>query len=289
MNGIDQILFPVDFSQQSEGAARYVQAMADATKAEVTLLHATDAGDYLFTAGELGGYVATDYYQAHREQVKKRLNEFLLPIFPNAKRQMCEGEPGARIASYAQANDIDLIMLPTHGLGAFRRFLIGSVTAKVLHDARCPVWTGIHMEAAPPTELFQFKCILCAVDLGPEADAALRWAADFAEANGARLTIVHAVPGIETRPGKYLDAEFHAELRRKARFEVEKLRDRVHADAAELLLVDGEPAKAVRQAALDQEADLLVIARGSAAEGFGRLRKHAYDIIRNAPCPTVSV
>ena len=48
-------------------------------------------------------------------------------------------------------------------------------------------------------------------------------------------------------------------------------------------------AQAIRQTALDREADLLVIARGSAAEGFGRLRKHAYDLIRDSPCPTVSV
>jgi len=40
-------------------------------------------------------------------------------------------------------------MMPTHGLGGFRRFLLGSVTAKVLHDADCPVWTGVHLERAP--------------------------------------------------------------------------------------------------------------------------------------------
>ena len=288
MPAIERILFPVDFSRQSEGAAHYVEAMAAATKAEVTLFHAIDVADYLFSAGEIGGYVANDFYETHKEQAKRQLDEFLLPAFPNAKRHMCEGEPGSRIAAYAHANDISLIMLPTHGLGPFRRFLIGSITAKVLHDARCPVWTGVHMENAPAPARIESKNILCAVDLGPQADAALRWAADFAAANGGRVTIVHAVPGIETRPAKYFDTEFHAELRRQARFELDKLRERVHVDA-EIMLVDGEPAKAVSQAAVDKLADLLVIARGSADEGFGRLRKHAYDIIRNAPCPTVSV
>jgi hypothetical protein len=40
----------------------------------------------------------------------------------------------------------DLIMMPTYGMGSFRRHLIGSVTAKVLHDVACPVWTAAHVE-----------------------------------------------------------------------------------------------------------------------------------------------
>jgi nucleotide-binding universal stress UspA family protein len=289
MPAIERILFPVDFSPQCEGSAHYVQAMAAATKAQVTLLHVANAADYLFTAGELGGYVASDFYQIHREKSKKQLDGFLTGAFPNAKRELCEGEPGSRIAAHAQANDIDLIMMPTHGLGPFRRFLIGSITAKVLHDANCPVWTGVHMETAPPVEAIGFKRIFCAVDLSPEADAALRWAADFAAANGSKLSIIHAVPGIDTRPAKYFDTEFHAELRRQAQFELEKLRERVQANDVEIILVDGDPAHAIPKAVADQKADLLVMARGSAAAGFARLRKHAYDIIRNVPCPTVSV
>ena len=37
--------------------------------------------------------------------------------------------------------------MPTHGFGPLRRFLLGSVAAKVLHDAQCPVWTSVHTDA----------------------------------------------------------------------------------------------------------------------------------------------
>jgi len=281
MRAIERILFPVDFSPNSDGAAHYVKAMADATQAEVTIFHAINSADYLFTAGELGGYVVNDFYQIHLNDTKKKLGDYLRPEFPNANRETCEGEAASRIVAFAKSHDIDLIMLPTHGLGPFRRFLIGSITAKVLHDAHCPVWTGVHMEAAPPRENIKLDRILCCVDLGPQADATLRWAEDFAAAHGGKVTIVHAVPAIETRPAKYFDTEFHAELQRQARLEIEKLRYRVHSDA-EVLLVDGDPAKAIRQAAVDRHADMLVIGRGSAG-------RHSYNIIRNAPCPTVSV
>jgi nucleotide-binding universal stress UspA family protein len=80
--------------------------------------------------------------------------------------------------------------LPTHGLGAFRRSLIGSITAKVLHDAECPVWTGVHLAQAPPLGL---------------------------------------------------------------------------------------------------QSDLLIIGRSPASGVLGRLRTHAYSIIRRSPCPVLSV
>jgi nucleotide-binding universal stress UspA family protein len=50
---------------------------------------------------------------------------------------------------HALAENASLIILPTHGYGPFRRFLLGSATAKVLRDADCPVLIGAHMEHAP--------------------------------------------------------------------------------------------------------------------------------------------
>jgi nucleotide-binding universal stress UspA family protein len=45
------------------------------------------------------------------------------------------GDPTQVILSYARNGDFDLVMMPTHGYGPFRRYLLGSVTAKILHDA----------------------------------------------------------------------------------------------------------------------------------------------------------
>jgi nucleotide-binding universal stress UspA family protein len=51
----------------------------------------------------------------------------------------------------------------------------------------------------------------------------------------------------------------------------------------------GEPAKVICSTAGRVHADLLVIGRGSAAGVFGRSRTNAYAIIRESPCPVVSV
>ena len=56
-------------------------------------------------------------------------------------------------------------MMPTHGRGPFRRFVLGSVTAKVLHDAPCPVWTSAHLDENSTPMPSNLSNILCAVDL----------------------------------------------------------------------------------------------------------------------------
>ena len=88
------------------------------------------------------------------EERKQQVQSFLSSEFETVStvRLTLEGDPGRIIADYAAKEKVDLIMMPTHGYGPFRRFLLGSVTAKTLHDAQCPVWTSAHLSessAAP--------------------------------------------------------------------------------------------------------------------------------------------
>ena len=107
---------------------------------------------------------------------------------------------------------MDLIMIPTHGYGRFRNFLLGSVTAKVLHDAKCAVWTAAHVEHEQLSSHIDLQSVLCAVDLDAEGLSILRYAADLANEYGAKLRVVHAIPASEARPQKYLDSEFRQAL-----------------------------------------------------------------------------
>ena len=85
----------------------------------------------------------------------------------------------------------------THGYGAFYRFLLGSVTAKVLHESQCPVWTGAHLEEAPACEP-SIGHILYSVDLSDHCRHAASLAAEFATAVDAKLTLVHITASLET-------------------------------------------------------------------------------------------
>jgi nucleotide-binding universal stress UspA family protein len=259
-----KILFPVDFSAHAIGAARYVEAFVGRFGAELILLHVIGPPDY------------NDLRPDSPVERRAKLASFLakeLEYF-RVERVISEGDPAKAILKEANLRNVDLIMMPTAGEGGFRRFLLGSVTAKVLHDADCPVWTGVHLEQAPPLEKIEFRRLLCAVDLDEHSKVVMRSAAELAEEYRASLTVIHVTQA------------FEAVEEAKRHFE-EMLRS-MAADAT-VVVEAGEVASVVSAAASRVHADLMVIGRSAAPGVLGRLRTHAYPIIRQSSCPVISV
>jgi nucleotide-binding universal stress UspA family protein len=283
-----RILLPIDFSERSAGAARYAKSLARHFGSELVLAHVLTPPHYEFGALEIGGSMLSELYMNRSAQVTGELDSFLADELAgvNTRRIVLEGDPARQIVDYAHQNAVNLIVMPTHGYGPFRRFILGSNTAKVLHDADCPVWTGIHMEDAPAVEL-PCRSVLCGVDLGPQSARTMEWAGWLAQDFGARLTVIHATQG---DPDLTDDAEvaWRVDVREAAEAELLRLQQETGV-TADLLIEGGDPAKVICSAVGRVEADVLVIGRGSAAGVFGRLRTNAYAIIRESPCPVVSV
>ncbi|HUP02450.1 MAG TPA: universal stress protein [Bryobacteraceae bacterium] len=289
MHSISKILLPVDFSERSEAAGRYARALAARFDAELILLHVLTPPQYEFGPFEIAGPSLTELYRERAQQVTSELEAFQAAELAGvrARQVVLEGDPSPKIVEFAHAERADLIVMPTHGYGPFRRFILGSNTAKVLHDADCPVWTGVHLEQAPPLTAESFRSILCAVDLGAQSSKTLCWAAMLAGEFDAKLTVIHVTAPAGGSPGEQ-DASWSAAAGESARRELERLQSFVHAPA-ELAVESGEAPQAICAAAERVKADALVIGRGSAAGVFGRLRTNAYAIIRQSPCPVVSV
>jgi nucleotide-binding universal stress UspA family protein len=165
--------------------------------------------------------------------------------------------------------------------------LLGSVTAKVLHDAACPVWTGVHVEEEHPIS-GAFERIMCAVDLTEKSIPTMQFASKLAQDFHAKLWLVHAVPTSETRPQKYFEGDLQVYLEDEARKAIGKMQETAGV-VAQLCLGAGEVPHIVRDAVLHHAADLLVIGRGHATRALGRLRTNVYSIIRQSPCPVISV
>jgi nucleotide-binding universal stress UspA family protein len=131
--------------------------------------------------------------------------------------------------------------------------------------------------------------MICALDLTAKSLPLLEWASDFAHENGASLKLLHAIPAAEPRAA--IDVEgvrFRAFLFDAAREQLAKLQ-REAGTSWETVLEGGDVAQVVRNAAEEQHADLVVIGRGALHELFGRMRTHVYSVIREAPCPVISV
>src|SRR5688572_24617282 len=183
---LSKILLPVDFSARCDGAAHYARTLACRFHSDLTIAHVTELAQLVAAGGEIG--VPASWYEERRAISKRMLEEFHSEEFGNipVRRMLLEGDPARSIVDLAHAQKIELIVIPTHGYGPFRRFVVGSVTAKILHDSDSPVLTGVHMEATPPLAPIFFRRILCAVDFDSAGEKALRWAADFAAEFQAR-------------------------------------------------------------------------------------------------------
>jgi nucleotide-binding universal stress UspA family protein len=290
---IKHILFPVDFSERCLSVAPFVEAVARRYGAKITLLSAAQPF-YYAAMGDPGGVVGLDADEL-LEGLKERLGNALTEEFKNfpVERIAELGDPSQVITDFAKANGVDLIMMATHGYGTFRSLLLGSVTAKVLHDAECPVWTAAHVAGSPNCEHIACKIILCAIDGTVNSVALMKWASALAADTGAELRLVHVVPGMGGVPSRAMDREFELDMANEARPNEARqtiglLQDSARVKAP-LNVVAGGVAERVMEEVESSGADLLVIGRGGMHETLGRLRTHTYGIIRRSACPVLSI
>ncbi len=282
---VSKILLPIDFSERSQQSVPFAISIAERFQSEIILLHVLPPYRE-FGAIELANAmteILADRRQAAEQRIAAFLRRELTPF--RVRRLLLEGDPATEIVACAAREQAGIIAMPTHGYGPFRRMLLGSVTAKVLHDADCPIWTTAHAEVPPSAHL---KRILCAIEIGPSGERALKWSAQMAAEFGAQLTLVHSLAELDPRTeGYHLSPEWRKFLADNAEAGIAALQETAgtHAD---VLLTMGPAADMICEEARKLEAGLLVIGRGDNTV-LGRLTSHAYSIIRQSPCPVVSV
>src|SRR5258708_456107 len=180
-----KILFPVDYSEPCQAIVPYVSEMQKRFSTELSLVHAYGAEALVYSSLPVTNLQLPEQVRSISED---RLREFARANFPGVKVDVFieVGESGAVIDNVVRHQGADLVMLPTHGRAPLRRFLLGSVTAKVLHDLTVPVWTG-HPLRIPYTS------ILAAIDTSDEAEAVIRAAAALAASYRAKLSLVYVL------------------------------------------------------------------------------------------------
>ena len=286
---IRHILFPYDFSRQGRLAAPYVTAFARRFGAQVTMLSVVPPAHVAVPAVMGGPSLHSGEQSAEwKRALQCQLEHSLVAEFADLElERMADcGDAALRIADFAHNRDVDLVMMPTHGLGVFRRLLSGSVTSKVLHEVRCPVWTAAHADVQRAPELP--RSILCAVDATTEGVALLQYAALFSKRTGAALSVLHVVEPVSDWPALRRERELQEEVRDTATTAVESMLKSAGVEATSRVVV-GEIVSRAAEAAREEKADLMIVGRGAIAEAFGRIRTHAFGIIEQSPCPVLSV
>jgi nucleotide-binding universal stress UspA family protein len=282
-----KILFPVDYSAPCQAVIPYVQEMASHFSAELTVCHAYEP---LAAIAHSELLVTDPNLQAKAHALEEnRLREFTCRAFPGQKLETMAalGEPGSAIDRLVQEQRADLVMLATHGHGPLRRLLLGSITAKVLHDISAAVWTGVGAELSEHPVRIPYQSIVCALDDRVEAECVLRAAWSLASAYRAQLWIVHVVP----TPPAYPDIDIEAHTRQLTEASQSRLRElkaKLGVDAPHTV-IDAVLAEGIHQEVVRRKADLLITGRGHSIGTFSRLWSHLYAIIRDSPCPVLSV
>ncbi len=218
---IQKILFPVDFSPACVAATPFIRRVADLQSARLTLLHVIEP--FHFSAFELYVRPYPQVEAEHQSVAQQRLDSFLKSEFPveTYSRLLASGDAATRIAEVAREQQFDLIAMPTHSGGLFRRTLLGSTLAKVLNDADCPVLTLQHSEAMAHRAM-EHREIACSIRLDAEGLRVLRDAGQLAASVHAHLSIIHIIPGNDFDVPVLFDEARHVQS-----VEVEEARQRI--------------------------------------------------------------
>jgi nucleotide-binding universal stress UspA family protein len=142
MISLKKILVPTDFSACSDAAVRYARALAQAFDAELHLLHVVQDPYTQPWAAEAFPAPLGEMLEQWQQQARERLAA-LLPGDEASRSKMATvvGSPFYEIVRYAEEQQMDLIVIGTHGRGPIGHMLLGSVAEKVVRKSPCPVLT----------------------------------------------------------------------------------------------------------------------------------------------------
>jgi len=137
---LKKILAPTDLSKLSRAAISYALELAHERGAQVLVYHVIDEEGY-WSDNDAWLNPAAALIPRQREQLREFMREHFTDMLDAANiSEIVEmGVPYNKIVQKAEEEDADMIVMSTHGRTGFEQILLGSVTAKVVARAPCPV------------------------------------------------------------------------------------------------------------------------------------------------------
>jgi universal stress protein A len=139
---LSRILVPTDFSSSSDAALEYATMLADRLSASMHVLHVIEEPDVAGWGSEIYISELPRMREAAQQEAERRLNGIVTArelVRLKVSTEIADGRAARAIVDVARQQQIDLIVMGTHGRSGVARLLLGSVTEKVLRTAPCPV------------------------------------------------------------------------------------------------------------------------------------------------------
>ena len=271
--GFKTILCPVDFGELSAHALRHANLLAGCGNAKVIAIYANwfEAPAY-FTAGRVEE-LQKQYREAFVEaehSLKAFVGSTLGENAGNVETRVVEALPADGIRELAASTGADLIVMGTHGRTGFNRWMLGSVTERILRESPVPLLT---VRAAPRGSV---RRILSPID-GTEASRnAFRLATRLGACFKAEITAVYVHESGSAQSAPDLCNWIPAEARQRC-----NIRE---------LVRHGDPAEEIVALASEEAFDLLVIGAPHRRFFEGQvLGTTTLRAVRHAPCPVLTV
>jgi len=293
------ILFATDFSEVSEAALPYVTAMSVRYGSMVHVAHVLPEVTFLRPGAPDPALIGSIYEDAHsnaQEKIQRlslRLREY------HHKTYVRHGRVPEVITGLIRDQNVDLLILGTHGRTGLGKLVMGSVAEEIFRTALCPVLTvGPRVPSSVPVLQArhdhdlptQVSCrrILYATDLKPDAAHGCSYAVSLAREFRAHLALLHVIEDygdhLHERPGP-----IEATLR-----ELEELISPDDLlDRPEFAAEYGSPAAVILRTAAENAADLIVLgARPAAAHLMAATHlggSTVHRVVVGANCPVLTV
>ncbi|MFZ3265906.1 MAG: universal stress protein [Terriglobales bacterium] len=278
------ILFATDFASSSKAALPYLLSLAHRFDSTIIAVHAVP-----FEA--LSGLAAVppmvEFDAEWRAALQAMRNYEQVNPFTGLRHKFVleHGPLREVIEDLATQQAADLIVLGTHGRQGFRKLFAGSFAEEIFRTITCPILI-VGPAVGPAPQAWKPKRILFATDFSAGSIHALPCAIALAEANDARLLVMHAVPLVPWEQQSDLDVTYQ-----------ERLRKLIPEDRPQRCLIDVTvafdlAAPGILTAAEELEADLIVM--GVHRARLPRVDAHvpgttASEVIGNAHCPVLTV
>jgi len=303
------ILCPVDFSEFSRHALAHTVRLARWFDSTVTVLHVSPPQvrpPSVVFGGLPGPIPPIDLLPVpaapdQRDEILAQMSSFAATVNTNGveiRFVTREGSPVREILVEAERTRSNLLVLGTHGHSGFERFILGSVTERILRKAACPVLTvPPPVDKAPADALQIFSRILCAADFSEASQKGIDYALALAKEADAELLLMHVIEGVPDTPDwqqptgpavvEYLRLSEHDALAR--------MRAALPSDAQvwcrpQMILATGKPYHEILRVARERDAHLIVLGvHGRNAIDrlfFGSTANH---VVRTATCPVLTL
>jgi len=294
---LDRVLYPIDLSQTPHHGLQTAAEIARRSGAELVLAHVIDF-PYPYLAPGSVAFDVESYYEEAQELAEQRLAAIRHDLGESVRVRslIARGNAALGIVDLAAAEQIDLVVMPTHARKGLDRLLVGSVTEKVVRLCGCPVLTiAPGTEAAAPATV---RKILFPTDFSDPSDQALGTAVSVAELFDAEILMLHVVTVSDEDPSNpewsfpSIPREHVEAVENVARGELEQRGEQTpDAVRVDTRLARGfDAASVIDRVAKEEAVDLIVMAtHGHTGLVHALLGSTAGKVIRRAPCPVLTV